>query len=142
MSADDFNDAIESYRQALLPFLHGDPEPVLALFSKSDDVTLANPLGPPRRGQEDVERAVRAASANFKSGTLRFEEISRYNTADLGYVVQLEPSEVQLVDTNSTAPITLRVTMIFRRENGSWSVVHRHADPITTARAITTAIEQ
>ena len=142
MSEHDFNDTIEAYRQALSPFLHGDPEPVLALFSKSDDVTLANPLGPPQRGTKHVEVAIRAASANFRTGTLRFEEVSRFNTPDLGYVVQLEPSEVQLVDTNNTVPITLRVTMIFRRESGSWKVIHRHADPITTARPITTAIEE
>ena len=103
MSDSDFNDAIEAYRQALSPFLHGDPEPVLALFSRSDDVTLANPLGPPQRGPANVEQAIRAAAANFREGTLQFEEVSRYNTADLGYVVQLEPSEVQLAATNHTA---------------------------------------
>ena len=141
MSQHDLNDAIEAYRQALPAFLHGDPEPVLALFSRRDDVTLANPFGPPHRGPADVEQAIRAAAANFKAGTVRFEEVSRYSTADLGYVVQLEPSQVQLADTNNTVPISLRVTMIFRREEDTWRVAHRHADPITTARPITTAIE-
>jgi len=135
------NDAIEAYRQALPAFLHGDPEPVLDLFSRRGDVTLANPLGPPQRGPTDVEQAIRSAATNFKAGTVRFEEVSRYSTPDLGYVVQLEPSEVQLADTASTVRISLRVTMIFRREDDTWRVVHRHADPITTARPITTAIE-
>jgi ketosteroid isomerase-like protein len=135
------NDVIEAYRKALPAFLHGDPEPVLALFSRRDDVTLANPFGPPHRGPADVEHAIRTAASNFKAGTVRFEEVSRYGTADLGYVVQLEPSEVQLADTNNTVRISLRVTMIFRREEDTWRVAHRHADPITTARPITSAIE-
>jgi ketosteroid isomerase-like protein len=141
VSEDDFNDAVEEYRQALTPFLNGDPEPVLALFSRRNDVTLANPLGPPQRGPADVERAVRAAAHNFTAGTIQFDELTRYATADLGYVVQLEPSEVQLADTGKTVRIMLRVTMIFRREEGVWRVVHRHADPITTARPIDTAVE-
>src|SRR5262249_48920686 len=57
------------------------------------------------------------------------------------YIVQLERSEVRLAGSEDMARISLRVTMIFRREGNTWKVVHRHADPITTARPITTAIE-
>ena len=141
MSQSDFDGVIEAYRQALDAFLMGDPQSVLEFFSRRDDVTLANPLGPPHRGRADVEKAVEEAAANFKGGSNRFEEVSRYSTPDLGYIVQLERSEVRLSGSEDMARISLRVTMIFRREGNTWKVVHRHADPITTARPITTAIE-
>jgi len=52
----DFDGAIEAFRQASGPFLKGDPQPVTELFSRSDDVTLANPLGPPHRGPAEVDK--------------------------------------------------------------------------------------
>ena len=72
---------------------------------------------------------------------VRFEEVSRYSTSDLGYVVQLERCELQFVGSNDMIPSSLRVTMIFRREGDTWRVAHRHADPITTARPISTVID-
>jgi ketosteroid isomerase-like protein len=141
MSDHELNDAIEAYRRALPAFLHGDPEPILALYSRRDDVTLANPLGPPARGRAEVERAIRTASANFKAGTVSFDEVSRYGTGDLGYAVWLEPNEAQLATSDERVRISLRVTMIFRREEDGWRIAHRHADPITTARPLSAAVE-
>ena len=142
MSEPDFGAAVDVYRRALNAFVKGDPRPVLEGFSRRDDVTLANPLGPPRLGRADVERAVEAAAVNFEDGWGRFEDLSRYATADLGYVVYLERAEVQLAGSDEMVPSTLRVTMIFRREGDSWKVAHRHADPIMATREISTIIDK
>jgi ketosteroid isomerase-like protein len=69
-----------------------------------------------------------------------FEEVSRYVAPELSYIVQLERHEGRTVNGAETV-IALRVTLIFRREEGRWRIVHRHADPITTARPITTTIQ-
>jgi ketosteroid isomerase-like protein len=141
MPETNFEGAVEAYRQALGAFLQGDPGPVAALFSGRDDVTLANPLGPPRRGPIEVQKGITEAAALFESGSVHVEEVSRYTTPDLGYVVQLERSNVRLAATKAMTSISLRATLIFRREGEMWKVAHRHADPITTARRIDTAIE-
>jgi len=141
MSQNTFDSAVESYQAALDAFLKGDPKPVQEHFSQSDDVTLANPLGPPRRGRAEVEKAIAQAAANFEDGRMQFDEISRFHTDDLGYAVWLERGAVRLVGREAMAPSSLRVTMIFRREGNTWKVVHRHADPITTDRPISTVLD-
>jgi len=51
MSAlDDLDGVIEQYHEAADQFSRGDPEPIKALYSHRDDVTLANPFGPAVRG--------------------------------------------------------------------------------------------
>jgi ketosteroid isomerase-like protein len=39
------------------------------------------------------------------------------------------------------SPIAVRVTTIFRSEEGEWKVVHRHADPITTPQPAESVIQ-
>jgi ketosteroid isomerase-like protein len=141
MSETDFDRFVETYRQALQEFVRGNHGPVAELTSERDDVTLANPLGPPHRGPTEVRRAGDAAAANFTGGSMQFEEVSRYATADLGYVVELERTEVRLAGSEEMARISLRVTVIFRREGDAWKVVHRHADPMTAARPISAIVE-
>ncbi len=142
MSETDFDATVETYREALNAICTGDPAPVLELFSRRDDVTLANPLGPPRRGRTDVEAATKDAASHFRGGSCRFEEVSRYTTADLGYILHVERAEVQLGASDEMARISLRVTTIFRREEGAWRIVHRHADPITTPRDVSSILER
>ena len=142
MSQSDFDGAVEAFRRALDAFLKGDAGPVMEHWSRRDDVTLANPFGPPRRGPAEVIPAIEAAAANFRDGSIRrFDEVSRYSTADLGYVVHLEQTEARLRGSENMTSFTLRVTVIFRREGDSWKVAHRHADPITTDRPVNTVIE-
>ena len=138
----DFDSAVEGYRQALHAYMKGDPKPALAFFSRRDDVTLANPLGPPRRGPAEVAQAAAEGAAQVSDGSVRgFEEVSRYSTSDLGYIVQIERAQARLAGSGDMSPIALRTTMIFRREGDTWRIAHRHADPIMTARPISTVVE-
>jgi ketosteroid isomerase-like protein len=141
MAENDFDHAVDSYRRALGAFIKGDPSHVSELFSQSEDVTLANPLGPPRRGPADVEKAITEAAAHFTDGTVQCEEVSRYSTAELGYVVQIERSELQVAGHEGMRRSTLRATIIFRREGDAWRVAHRHADPIAAVQPIQTVFD-
>jgi ketosteroid isomerase-like protein len=43
---------------------------------------------------------------------------------------------------DDVSPIVVRVTTIFRSEEGEWKVAHRHADPITTAQPAESVIQE
>ncbi len=132
----------ERYRRSLEAFIKGDPEPQKSLWSRSDDVTLANPLGPPAKGLEAVIQAMDRAVAAVRDGEgLTYDVISSYETTDVAWDVALQGGRMKLGDSPEMVPVTLRVTSIFRREEDGWKLVHRHADPITQARPIESVVQ-
>ncbi|MDQ3962658.1 MAG: nuclear transport factor 2 family protein [Actinomycetota bacterium] len=138
-----FDDALNAFNMALNDYVNGDPRPVLAVFSREDDVTLCNPIGPPCRGRANVEWAAAEPSSHFTDGKVSgFEEVSSFVAADLGYVVRIERGQMHIDGSPEPVPYSLRVTLIFRREDEAWKIVHRHADPITTRRPLASAMEQ
>jgi ketosteroid isomerase-like protein len=138
-----FDDTLSAFDMALHDYLNGDPAPVHAVFSRHDDVTLCNPVGPPCRGREDVERAAAEPSSHFTKGKVSgFDEVSRLVTADLGYVVRIERGQTHVDGSPEPVPYSLRVTMVLRREGQAWKIVHRHADPITSPRPLASAMGQ
>src|SRR5215212_878278 len=62
-----------------------------------------------------------------------FDTIAWVETVDLACEVGVEHNRSKLGDAVAKVPISLRVTTVFRREDDGWKIVHRHADPITTA---------
>src|SRR5215211_8115883 len=129
---DDFDEVLEQYHLAVDELLKGNPEPVKKLWSHREDVSLANPYGPPVRGWEQVAKATEHAASLRRDGRATgFEIVAKGVTTELAYVVQIEHLESKVGEREEVTPYSLRATMIFRPEDGSWKVVHRHADPIT-----------
>jgi ketosteroid isomerase-like protein len=142
-AVDDVDELIERYHLGGDEFLKGNPEPLLELWSRRDDVTLANPFGPPVRGWDEVTKDSDRAASQVRDGeTVGFEIIEKYVTAELAYVVQIERVKAKIGGSEDITPFVLRVTMIFRPEDGEWKVVHRHADPITTPQSAESVIQE
>ena len=135
MTASDFDDFIEQYHHALDDIVKGNAEGYKRVYSRRDDVTLANPFGPPVRGWEQVAQTLERAASTFRDGgATGFERVVTGVTPDLAYIVEVERSQTKLGGAETISPISLRVTTVFRPEEENWKVVHRHADPITTPR--------
>jgi ketosteroid isomerase-like protein len=142
-AVDDVDQLIDQYQQALDVFMKGNPEPVKELFSHREDVTLANPLGPPAHGWEQVGATIEHAASQFRDGRLvGVEIVEKHATPEFAYTLWLEHAEGKAGGREDVAPVTLRVTMIYRAEGGTWKVVHRHADPIIAPQPAESVIQE
>ncbi|CAH0154652.1 hypothetical protein SRABI83_00801 [Arthrobacter sp. Bi83] len=142
MTGSDLDLIVEQYHRALDAFVRGDPAPNKQLFSRLDDVTLANPLGPPARGWSQVENTMERASSQLAEGEpTRFERISGHTGTDLAYILEIERTRAKVGGAAEPSPISLRVTTIFRLEEGKWKILHRHADPITSPKPIESIVQ-
>jgi ketosteroid isomerase-like protein len=142
-AVDDVDELIEQYHQVQREFLRGNPEPVKDLFSRREDVTLANPYGPPVRGFDEVAKTIEHSASLRRDGTfLGWQIVAKYVSAELAYVVQIEWAEAKIGAREDISPIAVRATMIFRSEDGEWRIVHRHADPITTSQPAESVIQE
>jgi ketosteroid isomerase-like protein len=142
-AADDVDQLIEQFHLASDEFLKGNPEPVNKLWSRRDDVTLANPFGPPVRGWDEVAKVTEHAASQVRDGELvSVEIVAKHVTAELAYVVEIERPKAKIGGSEDITPFALRVTMIFRPEDGGWKIVHRHADPITTPQPAESVIQE
>lgn len=139
---DTLSQVVDRCHEALGRFASGDPEPLIALYSRQDDITIANPFGPPVRGWTQAVETIRRAATYYRDGrALGFERIAEGTTPALAYVVEVERYESKIGGRDELTPVTLRVTTILRPEEGTWRIVHRHADPIATARPAESVIQ-
>ena len=142
-AVDDVDELIKQYYRAQREFLRGNPEPVKDLFSHREDVTLANPYGPPVRGFDDVAKTIEHAASLRRDGTfLEWQIVAKHVSAELAYVVQIEWAEAKIGAREEITPLAVRSTMIFRPEDSEWKIVHRHADPITTPQPAESVIQE
>ena len=82
-AVDDFEQVVEQYQRSLGEVVKGNPEPQKKLWSHREDVTLANPLGPPVRGWEQVAAAADRAVSNLRDGErVDFESVAKYVTPE------------------------------------------------------------
>jgi ketosteroid isomerase-like protein len=105
---------------------HGDPGGRLEFWADRDDVTLFGALGGCAVGRDQVTTITRRASAALgKGGVPKYEVLAMQVEGDLADMVGVEH-----IDRAAEGVVALRVTIIYRRIDGRWRLIHRHADAL------------
>jgi quercetin dioxygenase-like cupin family protein/ketosteroid isomerase-like protein len=127
---------VEDFRSTMLArqaeaeeaFANGDPEPRMKLWSRRDPVTLFGAAGMSESGWDQL-------SETFPWVASRLSNVSDYRfdvevvevSGDMAYTLGFERFNGSIAG-RPVEPITVRVTHIYRREDGEWKIVHRHGD--------------
>ena len=107
---------------------NGDVTPRMQMWSTSDPVTLFGAWGPCKSGWDEVSRIFNWVASRLSNCTAyRFDLVAAGVSGDLAYTVGYERFS-DSTDGGPVEPTTLRVTHVYRRENGQWKIVHRHGD--------------
>ncbi|MHC1559977.1 YybH family protein [Actinomycetospora sp. C-140] len=123
-------DMIERTAAESARFVSGDPDGMVALLSPADDVSIFGGFGAGVVGHDEMVRRLGWAAARFAGGDITYELMTSGSSGDLGYAVGIERGHVTLAGHDEPEELALRVTHVFRREQGVWRIVHRHADPV------------
>ncbi|HEY7691297.1 MAG TPA: nuclear transport factor 2 family protein [Gaiellaceae bacterium] len=116
--------------EAASALVRGDIRRYAELMQHADDFTLFPPTGgEPRRGFDDSDDALEALASYFRSGAAKLQVFETYASGDLAVLVAIERQHGEIGELPEQ-DLSLRVTLVFRREGPAWRLVHRHADPL------------
>jgi ketosteroid isomerase-like protein len=107
--------------------VNGDAGPRRAFWSDREPVTILGALRDALNAQE-VAETFEGLEKLFTNGEVELKVLAAGASGDLGYVVGYERTTAS-IHGEPQPSFELRVTLIFRREDGEWRAVHRHADP-------------
>lgn len=111
--------------------VRGDVGPRLEMWSRNDPVTLFAALGPSKAGWAELEPMFRSVARRVSGGRdASYELVSCDIGGDIAWTVGVSRFTVGL-DGGPVEPRLIRLTHLYRREDGEWKVAHRHADTVT-----------
>jgi hypothetical protein len=132
ITEDNVRDLIDEVRVAQIEFVNGTFDP---LFDISEGTIFA-PMGGGAFGGPGLTELSAAMCARFHDGTTELEVVQTIVADNVVCLVLVERNRVRFDDEVEHSPWILRVTMIFRRDEDRWTMVHRHADPCIDHRGL------
>ena len=129
----ELDELIRRNAEAASALIGGDVRGYLALIEHADDYTLMPPYGGETvRGFEGSPEAIEGMERFFQGGEAEVEVVETYVSGggDLAVLAVIERQHGRVAGFPDQ-DLSLRVTVVFRKEGGTWRLAHRHADPLT-----------
>jgi hypothetical protein len=131
-----FQAFLRQFEEGTRRFINGDATLWKQHVSQRGDATIMGGFGGYEQGEAVGPRYDWAAAQFRPSGAvLKVEYLTSAVSGDLAYTVTIERSQALIAGQTAPTPMALRVTHAFRKENGAWKLVHRHADHLVEKTA-------
>jgi ketosteroid isomerase-like protein len=127
----DFERFLRRREEAAKAYVSGDPEPLREIATRTSPATFFSPQGDRQEGAEQVWTTYEQGAGAFApGGETHFEILDLAASGEVAYWTGVQHAVVNVGAGGEATPMDLRVTEAFRRENGDWKLVHRHASPL------------
>lgn len=127
----DFERFMKRREEAARAYVSGDMAPVGRLLTGADPSTFFGPGGGYTEGADAVRSTHEHGAKSFEpGGDSRFEILQQGASDGIAYWVGLQKATTHMRGKKDAVPFDLRITEVFRREDGEWKLVHRHADSL------------
>jgi NAD(P)H-dependent FMN reductase/ketosteroid isomerase-like protein len=110
-------------------YVNGETGSLDRIVTRHDPATFFSPRGDHQQGASAIASRYRADAKSFsKPGRSELEVLQSGASGELAFWTGLQHAEAHLGKSKDAIPMTLRVTEVFRFEEGGWKLAHRHAD--------------
>jgi ketosteroid isomerase-like protein len=129
----DFKRFLKQREEASRAFLNGNIDPLDRISTHGSPATIFGPKGDHVEGADKVNAANAGAAKHFESGgESRFEILQMAANDCIAWWAGIQWASARVKGNPGVVSFNLRVTETFRREDGHWKLVHRHADTLAS----------
>ena len=126
-----FGEFMRRREEASNAYIAGDASLLQSMLTASEPATFLPPSGVFVEGAGPAAEAQVGGAAAFGPGsTGHFEVLGSGASGDLAYWTGRQVARMEIRGRDEPVDMVLRTTEVFRREDGEWKLVHRHADVV------------
>lgn len=127
----DFEHFMKARLAASTDFVEGKFEPLEKISVGRSPATIFPPPGICIQGVDEVNASNKKGAESFLPGAKNTFEVMHQDADEhLAYWTGIQRSVVKMKGQENEVVFNLRVTELFRKENGEWKLMHRHADKL------------
>jgi NAD(P)H-dependent FMN reductase/ketosteroid isomerase-like protein len=131
----DFAGFMKIREQAAAAYVRGDAAPLDAMLPGTGAAGFFPPNGGSVQGAKAVAARYDKDAKSFSpGGTSKLEVLQSDASGELAFWTGVQTAKVRMGGGKKKIAMKLRITELFRFQDGGWKLIHRHADPAVSAK--------